>query len=98
VRKRTLAATSFYDCPLVSRSERVRSLLPAAPRYRRPAVETLDAFEGSSVHYWATPLEGKLCANQEIALVGAGNSAGQAAVYLAGQSAKVWMLERIPVM
>jgi thioredoxin reductase (NADPH) len=46
------------------------------------------------VHYWATPLEGKLCANQEIALVGAGNSAGQAAVYLASQSAKVWMLVR----
>jgi hypothetical protein len=46
------------------------------------------------VHYWATPLEGKLCANQEIALVGGGNSAGQAAVYLASQSAKVWMLVR----
>jgi thioredoxin reductase (NADPH) len=54
----------------------------------------LHAFEGSSVHYWATPLEGRLCANQEIALVGAGNSAGQAAVYLASQSAKVWMLVR----
>jgi len=46
------------------------------------------------VHYWATPLEAKLCANQEIALVGAGNSAGQAAVYLASQGAKIWMLVR----
>jgi thioredoxin reductase (NADPH) len=46
------------------------------------------------VHYWATPLEGKLCAHQEIALIGGGNSAGQAAVYLAGQTAKVWMLIR----
>jgi thioredoxin reductase len=45
-------------------------------------------------HYWATPLEGKLCAIQDIALVGGGNSAGQAAVYLASQSAKVWMLLR----
>ena len=36
--------------------------------------------EASSVHYCASPLEGKLCAAQEVALVGAGNSAGQAAV------------------
>jgi thioredoxin reductase (NADPH) len=46
------------------------------------------------VHYWASPLEGKLCAGQEVALVGAGNSAGQAVVYLASQVAKVWLLVR----
>jgi len=46
------------------------------------------------VHYWASPIEAKLCANQEVALVGAGNSAGQAAVYLASQGVKVWMLVR----
>src|SRR6202035_2977275 len=46
------------------------------------------------VHYWASPLEGKLCAGQEVALVGAGNSAGQAVVYLASQVAKVWLLAR----
>src|SRR5262249_30104512 len=44
--------------------------------------------------YWASPLEARLCADQEVALVGAGNSAGQAAVYLASQGAKVWMLVR----
>src|SRR5215469_1336700 len=72
-----------------------RSVVVASgARYRRPAVENLHAFEGASVHYWATPLEGKLCANQEIALIGGGNSAGQAAVYLASQTAKVWMLIR----
>src|SRR6185503_4331798 len=48
----------------------------------------------TSVHYWASPLEGKLCAGQEVALVGAGNSAGQAVVYLASQVAKVWLLVR----
>ena len=48
------------------------------------------------MHYWASPLEAKLCAEQEVALVGAGNSAGQAAVYLASQAAKVWMLVRGP--
>jgi len=48
------------------------------------------------VHYWVSPLEGKLCVGQEIALVGGGNSAGQAVVYLAGKAAKVWLLIRGP--
>jgi thioredoxin reductase (NADPH) len=74
-----------------------RSVVVASgARYRRLAVAKLDEFEMTSVHYWASPLEAKLCANQEIALVGAGNSAGQAAVYLASQAAKVWMLVRRP--
>ena len=46
--------------------------------------------------YWASPLEAKLCAGQEVALVGAGNSAGQAVVYLASQVRKVWLLVRGP--
>jgi thioredoxin reductase (NADPH) len=77
--------------------ERVRArsvVLATGARYRRLDVENLDAFEATSVHYWASPIEAKLCANQEVALVGAGNSAGQAAVYLASQGAKVWMLVR----
>ena len=69
-------------------------VLATGARYRRLDVENLGAFEASSVHYWASPVEAKLCANQEVVLVGAGNSAGQAAVYLASQSAKVWMLVR----
>jgi len=74
-----------------------RSIVVASgARYRRPAVEKLHAFEGSSVHYWASPFEAKLCANQEVALVGGGNSAGQAAVFLAGQGIKVWMIVRGP--
>jgi thioredoxin reductase (NADPH) len=79
--------------------ERVRArsvVVASGARYRRLSVENLDAFEGASVHYWATPLEAKLCANQEVALVGAGNSAGQAAVFLAGQGVKVRMLVRRP--
>jgi thioredoxin reductase (NADPH) len=77
--------------------ERVKArsvVLATGARYRRLDVENLDAFEATSVHYWASPLEAKLCANQEVALVGAGNSAGQAAVYLASQGAKVCMLVR----
>jgi thioredoxin reductase (NADPH) len=72
-----------------------RSVVVASgARYRRLDVPNLDAFEGPSVHYWASPLEAKLCADQEIALVGAGNSAGQGAVYLASQGAKVKMIVR----
>jgi len=69
-------------------------VIASGARYKRLDVPDLDKFEGSSVHYWASPLEGKLCAGQEVALVGAGNSAGQAAVYLSGQAAKVWLLAR----
>lgn len=46
------------------------------------------------MHYWASPIEARLCEGQEIALVGAGNSAGQAAVYLVGQVEKVWLIVR----
>ena len=77
--------------------ERVKArsvVLASGARYRRLNVEKLEAFEASSIHYWASPLEAKLCAGQEVALVGAGNSAGQAVVYLAEHAAKVWMLVR----
>jgi len=81
----------------LSNNERVsaRSLVIASgARYRRLAISNLEGFEGASVHYWASPLEAKLCAGQEVALVGGGNSAGQAAVYLANQAAKVLLLVR----
>jgi thioredoxin reductase (NADPH) len=77
--------------------ERVRArsiVIASGARYRRLDVANLDEFEASSVHYWASPLEGKLCADQEVALVGAGNSAGQATVYLASRAAKVWLIVR----
>src|SRR6266478_4877902 len=83
----------------LSNNERVsaRSIVIArGARYRQLAVEGLESFAGASVHYWASPLEAKLCAGQEVALVGAGNSAGQAAVYLASQVSKVWLLVRGP--
>jgi thioredoxin reductase (NADPH) len=82
---------------ILSDSQRVRArsmVIASGARYRRLDAENLAAFEGSSVHYWASPFEAKLCAGQKVALVGGGNSAGQAAVYLAGQVAKVWLLVR----
>jgi thioredoxin reductase (NADPH) len=69
-------------------------VIASGARYRRIEVEHLEAFESTSVHYWASPLEGKLCTGQEVAVVGGGNSAGQAAVYLASRVAKVWHLVR----
>jgi len=62
--------------------------------YRKIDVSNMAEFEGTSIHYWASPLEARLCAGQEVALVGAGNSAGQGAVFLASQVKKVWMVVR----
>ena len=69
-------------------------VLASGARYRRLEVPGLEAFEAASVHYWASPIEARLCAGQEVALVGAGNSAGQGAVYLASQVRKVYLLVR----
>lgn len=83
----------------VGEGEAVRSrsvVIATGVRYRRPRVEDLAAFEGSSVHYWASPIELKLCSGTEAVLVGAGNSAGQAAVYLASQVKRLTMLVRGP--
>jgi thioredoxin reductase (NADPH) len=74
---------------------RTRSVVIASgARYRRLDIANLARFEGTSVHYWASPIESRLCAGQEVALVGAGNSAGQAAVYLASHARKVALLAR----
>jgi thioredoxin reductase (NADPH) len=63
-------------------------------RYRRPAIPDLGRFEGAGVLYAATYLEGQLCGGEEIAIVGGGNSAGQAAVYLSTIAARVHVLVR----
>jgi thioredoxin reductase (NADPH) len=69
-------------------------VIASGARYRRLDVAGIEPLEASSVHYWASPVEGRLCAGQEVALVGAGNSAGQAVVYLAAQVAKIWLIVR----
>jgi thioredoxin reductase (NADPH) len=74
---------------------RARSIVVASgARYRRPEIENLDAFEGRGVWYWASPIEAKLCANRDVVLVGGGNSAGQAAVFLSAHARKVTMIIR----
>jgi len=69
-------------------------VLSCGARYRRPSLANLRQFEGKGVYYWASPLEAGLCASEEVILVGGGNSAGQAAVYLSAHAAKVHMLIR----
>lgn len=72
-------------------------VIATGARYRRLGVERLEQFEGSSVHYWASPLEADLCAGQDVALVGGGNSAGQATVFLASRARHVTLIARRPL-
>ena len=62
--------------------------------YRRPALENLSQFEGAGVYYGATPMEAQVCAGEEVIVVGGGNSAGQAAVFLVQTVKRVHMLVR----
>jgi thioredoxin reductase (NADPH) len=74
---------------------RAKSIVVASgARYRRPEIANLADFEGRGVWYWASPIEARLCAEQDVALVGGGNSAGQAAVFLSGHARKVSMVIR----
>jgi thioredoxin reductase (NADPH) len=78
-------------------SVRARTIVIASgARYRRPGLPALREMEGRGVWFWASPIEARVCSGQEVALVGGGNSAGQAAVFLAGHASKVWMLVRGP--
>jgi thioredoxin reductase (NADPH) len=84
----------------LANGERIRAraiVLATGARYRRPSVSNLEDFEGASVHYWASPLEAKLVAEQDVALVGGGNSAGQAVVFLAGHARRVTLIARRPL-
>lgn len=71
-------------------------VLACGARYRKPALEHLESFEGCGVYYWASPLEAKQARGEEVVLVGGGNSAGQAAVFLSGYASRVHMLIRGP--
>jgi thioredoxin reductase (NADPH) len=69
-------------------------VIASGARYRRPTVPRLAEFEGRGIWYWASPLEAKLCVGEEVAIVGGGNSAGQAAVFLSSYASRVHMLLR----
>jgi thioredoxin reductase (NADPH) len=71
-------------------------VIASGARYRRPALPRLAEFEGQGVFYWASALEAKMCTQVEVVLVGGGNSAGQAAVFLSRYAARVYVLVRGP--
>lgn len=72
------------------------AVIACGARYRRLDVPEIASFEGRGVWYWAAPVEARLCRHEEIVLIGGGNSAGQAAVYLHEFASRIWMLVREP--
>src|SRR5262249_40451392 len=79
------------------RRVRARAVVIATgARYRRPQIPNLAQFEGRGVSYWASPVEARLCRDEDVALVGGGNSAAQGAVFLASHARRVRLLVRGP--
>jgi thioredoxin reductase (NADPH) len=69
-------------------------VIASGAQYRRLQLENLSRFEGAGVYYGATHLEAQLCGGEEVIVVGGGNSAGQAAVFLAQTTRRIYMLIR----
>ena len=69
-------------------------VVASGARYRRPPIDNLASFEGAGVSYWASPVEARLCEGEEVALIGGGNSAGQAVVFLAPKVKKLHLVVR----
>lgn len=72
-------------------------VIASGARYRQPDIPNIMALEGAGVSYWASPVEARLCAGQDVVLVGGGNSAGQAVAYLAPQVRQLHMVVRRPL-
>jgi thioredoxin reductase (NADPH) len=73
-------------------------IIAAGSRYRRLDLPNLSQFEGVGVYYGATHVEATVCRNEEVAVVGGGNSAGQAAVFLSGTARHVYLVVRGPCL
>src|SRR5262249_6673256 len=69
-------------------------IIASGAEYRRPALENLSRVEGTGIYYGATPMEAALCVGEDVVVVGGGNSAGQAAVFLAQTVRRVYVLVR----
>ena len=69
-------------------------IIASGARYRKPAIANVSQFEGAGVYYSASRMESQLCAGDEVAVVGGGNSAVQAAVFLADTAKHVHLLVR----
>jgi thioredoxin reductase (NADPH) len=80
------------DCGQTIRARSV--IIASGAQYNKPNIENLKKFEGQGIYYGATFIEAQLCGNEEVIVVGGGNSAGQAAVYLSQTASKVHILVR----
>jgi thioredoxin reductase (NADPH) len=69
-------------------------VIATGAQYNKPKIENLERFEGQGIYYGATYMESQLCEREEIIVIGGGNSAGQAAVFLSQTASKVHMLVR----
>ncbi len=88
--RRPYQVTLDQGAPLSTRS----IVLASGAQYNKPPIKHLEKFEGLGVYYGATKMESQLCADEEVVVVGGGNSAGQAAVFLSQNARKVYMLIR----
>jgi thioredoxin reductase (NADPH) len=83
----------------VDEGPRIRAravIIATGAAYRKPALLNLSTFEGTGVYYGATAMEAQLCVGEDVVVIGGGNSAGQAAVFLASTARRVHMLVRGP--
>jgi thioredoxin reductase (NADPH) len=69
-------------------------VIASGAAYRKPPIDNLSQFEGAGVYYAATFMESQLCRGEEVVVIGGGNSAGQAAVFLAQTTKRVFLLVR----
>jgi thioredoxin reductase (NADPH) len=96
---RVLDVSDGHPVAVLDNGARVQGramIIASGVRYRRLQLPDLDRLEGCGIHYAATPIEARLCQGDPVMLVGGGNSAGQAAVYLARYAAEVHMVIRGP--
>src|SRR5438132_2916192 len=86
------ACIEIEGCPAILRAKTV--LIASGANYRRLDAENREKFEGMGVYYAATALEGQICRNETVIVVGSGNSAGQAAMFLSDGAKKVLLVIR----
>jgi thioredoxin reductase (NADPH) len=80
------------DCGQTIRARAV--IIASGAQYNKPDIENLKKFEGQGIYYGATFIEAQMCGKDDVIVIGGGNSAGQAAVYLSQNGSKVHMLVR----
>ncbi|WP_228383876.1 FAD-dependent oxidoreductase [Sphingopyxis fribergensis] len=69
-------------------------VIASGAKYQSLPIEGIESYEGRGIYYGATPMEAQLCSDAEVSVVGAGNSAGQGAIYLASVAKKVYVIFR----